>query len=157
VEPWTIGPPGATQAERRSNLVAQGPIIDLIIRREDGAQAIEAVPNFFESRAMIDTGASDVCIDYRIAHALNLRQIDSQTIGTVGGPVHAAVYLAIVHVPVLHYREPMRVYAPKLDRAGYGVLLGRTFLSEFLMTYDGEDGVCHFARKHASSLPVNDE
>ncbi len=107
---------------------------------------------------MIDTGASDVCIDYRIAHALSLRQIDSQTIGTVGGPVHAAVYLAIVHVPVLNYREPMRVYAPKLERAAYSALLGRTFLAEFLMTYDGEEGVCHFARKRAGGLlPVEDE
>ena len=107
---------------------------------------------------MIDTGASDICIDYRIAHALNLRQIDSQTIGTVGGPIHSAVYLAIIEIPALKYREPMRVYAPKLERPTYNSLLGRTFLSEFLMTYDGEDGICHFARKRAGSLlPVEDE
>ncbi len=44
------------------------------------------MPEFLEHGAMIDTGASDTCIDYRIAHALKLRQIDQRTIGTVGGP-----------------------------------------------------------------------
>jgi hypothetical protein len=66
-------------------ITIEGIVIDVMVHREPKAAPEDGVPDFIEHGAMIDTGASDTCIDYRIAHALKLRQIDQRTIGTVAG------------------------------------------------------------------------
>lgn len=131
-------------------ITIEGIVIDVIIHREPKAVSEEGVPAFYESAAMIDTGASDTCIDYRIAHALKLRQIDQRTIGTVGGPIEVAVFLGELEIPQLGFRRLDRFFAPKIDRINYSMLIGRSVLREFIFTYDGPMNLCHFARP---SLP----
>lgn len=127
-------------------ITIEGIVIDVIIHREPNAAKEAGVPDFFESGAMIDTGASDTCVDYRIAHALKLRQIDQRTIGTVGGPIEVAVFLGVLDIPQLQYKRLTRFFAPKIERINYSVLIGRSVLSEYIFTYDGPANVCHFAR-----------
>lgn len=131
----------------------EGIVIDVIVHRERIAAPEEGVPEFLEHGAMIDTGASDTCIDYRIAHALKLRQIDQRTIGTVGGPIQVAVFLGILEIPQLGFKRLDRLFAPKIERINYSVLIGRSVLREFLFTYDGPANVCHFARPQGTSDP----
>jgi hypothetical protein len=127
-------------------ITIEGIVIDVIVHREPHAPPEEGVPEFLEHGAMIDTGASDTCIDYRIAHALKLRQIDQRTIGTVGGPIQDAVFLGVLEIPQLGFKRLDRFFAPKIERINYSVLIGRSVLKEFLFTYDGPANVCHFAR-----------
>lgn len=127
-------------------ITIEGIVIDVIVHREHNALPEDGVPEFLEHGAMIDTGASDTCIDYRIAHALKLRQIDQRTIGTVGGPIQVAVFLGILEIPQLGFKRMDRMFAPKIERINYSVLIGRSVLKEFLFTYDGPANVCHFAR-----------
>lgn len=129
----------------------EGIVVDVIIHREPHAALENGVPEFFEHRAMIDTGASDTCIDYRIAHALKLRQIDQRTIGTVGGPIEVAVFLGVLEIPQLAFKRLDRMFAPKIERINYSVLIGRSVLKEFLFTYDGPANVSHFARPQVAT------
>ena len=127
-------------------ITIEGIVIDVIVHREPKAAPEDGVPEFLEHGAMIDTGASDTCIDYRIAHALKLRQIDQRTIGTVGGPIQVAVFLGVLEIPQLKFKRLDRLFAPKIERINYSVLIGRSVLKEFLFTYDGPANLCHFAR-----------
>ncbi len=127
-------------------ITIEGIVIDVIIHREPNATPADGVPAFLEHGAMIDTGASATCIDYRIAHALKLRQIDQRTIGTVGGPIQVAVFLGMLEIPQLGFKRLDRLFAPKIERINYSVLTGRSVLKEFVFTYDGPADVCHFAR-----------
>jgi hypothetical protein len=127
-------------------ITIEGIVIDVIVHREPNAASQDGVPEFLEHRAMIDTGASDTCIDYRIAHALKLRQIDQRTIGTVGGPIQVAVFLGVLEIPQLRFKRLDRMFAPKIERINYSVLIGRSVLKEFIFSYDGPANICHFAR-----------
>ncbi len=75
-----------------------------------------------EAGGLIDTGASDVCIDFRIAHDLRLRQVDQRTVGTLGGSVPAAVYMGVLEVPALGFKRRMPLYAFKVRRVGFSVV-----------------------------------
>lgn len=124
-------------------ITIEGIVIDVIVHREPNAASEDGVPAFLEH------GASDTCIDYRIAHALKLRQIDQRTIGTVGGPIQVAVFLGVLEIPQLNFKRLDRFFAPKIERINYSILIGRSVLREFLFTYDGPANVCHFARPQA--------
>lgn len=128
------------------SVIIPGHVLDVIIHREPGAKSEDGVRDFFEAGALIDTGASDNCIDYRIAQALKLRVIDQRTISTVGGPVEVNVYLGVFEIPVLGFKKMMRLFAPRIDRLNYQVLIGRSVLKEYLLTFDGPSDQCIFAR-----------
>lgn len=97
------------------------------------------------TRGLIDTGASDVCIDYRIAQQLGLRQIDQQDVGIVGATVPAAIYSGVLAVPDLSFSDRLPLYALKVRRPTHEVLLGRSFLRSFIVTFNGPLGTFHFA------------
>jgi len=124
----------------------EGNVLDVIVHREPGAAAEEGVPVFHEAGALIDTGASDNCIDFRIAQALKLRAIDQRTISTAGGPIQVNVYLGIFEIPLLGFKKMMRLFAPRIDRLNYQVLIGRSVLKEYLVTFDGPANHCTFAK-----------
>lgn len=102
---------------------------------------------------MIDTGASDNAIDYRIAHALQLRQIDEIGLKGVGGRFSAPVFQGVLEVPALQYKKLVRLIAPKVNHSTYSMLLGRTFLSNFIMTYDGPNNMFIFFDPSRGVLP----
>ena len=60
------------------------------------------------AQALVDTGASQSCIDNRIAQSLELPVVDKMTISGVGGPKEHNMYLAQIHIPDLNF-NPVRV------------------------------------------------
>jgi hypothetical protein len=86
--------------------------------------------------ALVDTGASESCIDDQLATKLGLPVIDQKPIsGTIGSHT-ANIYLAQIHIPSL----PRTIYGPfagvHLIAGGqrHSALIGRTFLRYFKMT-----------------------
>ena len=152
--PRTFGPGAPDAFSRREQLKVEGPILDVIIHREPNAAGGGGGPALYESGGLIDTGASDVCIDYRLASELRLRQIDQQTVATPGGSLLAAVFLGVLEVPALQFKKLMPLYALKVGRASYNVILGRSFLADFIVTFDGPNGFFHFA--HPTDLGSGD-
>jgi predicted aspartyl protease len=131
--------------------------LDVIIHREPGASPRDGVPEYFEAGALIDTGASDNCIDYRIAQSLGLRVIDQRTISTVGGPIEVNVYLGVFEIPILRFKKLMRLFAPKIDRVNYQVLIGRSVLKDYLLTFDGPADQCIFAKPTKPPHELDDD
>lgn len=142
--PRSFGPGAPDAAGRRERLTVEGYVLDVIIHRMPGSTSEPGASQFYEAGGLIDTGASDVCIDYRMAQDLRLRQIDQQTVATPGGSLLAAVYLGVLEVPALDFRKPMPLFALKVARASYNVILGRSFLSDYIITFDGPSGMFHF-------------
>lgn len=107
-------------------------------------------PGIFEdqlvSKGLIDTGASDVCIDYRLAERLGLKVIDQTTVGVVGATVPAKIYLGRVVIPELGFDRMMRLYALKVRHATHEILLGRSFLQNYIVTFNGPAGMFTFSK-----------
>jgi hypothetical protein len=100
------------------------------------------VPGFRNLPALVDTGASESCIDNLLAATLKLPIVDRRFISGSAGSHLVNVYLAQVHVPALMFT----IYGPfaGVDLAAGGqahsALLGRLFLSAFTMIYEGRTG-----------------
>ncbi len=157
--PRLYGPDGPSEEPRREALAIDGPVIDIVVRCEPGAErSEEGYPSEHRTGALIDTGASEVCIDYRIAHALDLREVDQRMIVTPGGNILVKVFLGLLEVPSLGFSRLMPLYAPKVERLNYAALLGRSFLKDFYVTFEGPTGRFVFVHKDdAFPPPPEDE
>ena len=91
------------------------------------------------AHALVDTGASDSCIDTQLAQELDLPIVDVEMISGVGGPQEHFVYAARVDIPSLEFLQFGRFAGVNLAAGGmeHRVLLGRTFLQNTVMIYDG--------------------
>lgn len=92
--------------------------------------------------ALVDTGASESCIDASLAQRLALPVIDRRRVAGVGGKHDVDVCLAQIHIPTLNFT----IYGPfasvNLLAGGqrHSALIGRTFLQHFVMVYEGHTG-----------------
>ena len=92
--------------------------------------------------AIIDTGATISCIDKTTAGQLQLPVVDRQNFGGIDGAYVAEMHAAQIHIPSLSYT----IYGSfaGVDLIGGGqqhvALIGRTFLRNFRMIYDGTTG-----------------
>jgi predicted aspartyl protease len=104
-----------------------------------------ARPNIPEVRlpALVDTGATESCIDSDLARVLQLPIVDRQAIAGVHGASETNVCLAQIHVPDLGFTMYGRFAVVHLAAGGlpHSALLGRNFLQHFTMTYEGKNGV----------------
>jgi hypothetical protein len=93
-------------------------------------------------RALVDTGATTSCIDSGLAMQCNLPIIDRQRVGGIGGVHDVNMHLAQIHVPLLNYTIYGSFAGVDLIAGGQAhyALMGRTFLQEFTMLYEGETG-----------------
>jgi hypothetical protein len=97
--------------------------------------------------ALIDTGASDSCIDEDLAQQLRLPLIDHQDGSGIGGQERFNVYLGHVRIAALGTIQYGRFMGVKL-RAGnqpHQALLGRTLFQGMILVYDGRDGSVRLA------------
>jgi predicted aspartyl protease len=96
---------------------------------------------------LIDTGASESCIDLDLAEKLKLPVVDVQTMAGVGGADEYPVYMAQIDIPNLGTHQYGRFACVKLASGGqeHKVLLGRTMLQQFIMIYDGVSGLVTLA------------
>jgi predicted aspartyl protease len=93
--------------------------------------------------ALVDTGATECCIDNLLAIQLGLPLIDKKPIAGVGGRQMANVYLAQIHVPQLRFTISGRFAGVDLIAGGqmHNALIGRTFLQHCTMRYYGKTGM----------------
>ena len=92
--------------------------------------------------ALVDTGALESCIDDSLATELNLPVVDRVNMSGVGGLHVAKVYLAQIRSPRLHFVQYGRFTGAALTEGGqsHKILIGRTFLMNSIMFYDGQTG-----------------
>ena len=92
--------------------------------------------------ALLDTGASESCIDTDLATQLNLPVVGHQTLRGAHGAKKVKVHLAHIVVPSLEIVIHGKFAGVDLIAGGqrHHALIGRTFLQRLTMVYDGATG-----------------
>lgn len=92
--------------------------------------------------ALVDSGAVQSCIDNILAASLNLPIIDRQPISGSNGSHVTNIYQAQVHIPSLQFTILGSFAGVDLVAGGqqHHALIGRTFLRNFKMIYEGTTG-----------------
>jgi predicted aspartyl protease len=100
------------------------------------------VPKDRDIVALIDTGAQECFIDCDLASHLHLPMVDRREIAGSIGKHEVDVYLAQIHIPSLNFIQYGQFAGAYLNRGGLqcGVLMGRTFLENFILMYNGKSG-----------------
>jgi predicted aspartyl protease len=98
--------------------------------------------------ALVDTGATESCIDEDLATQLQLPLVDQQVTGGVGGQTTLNMYLATVQIPGLRTGQYGRFSGARLAAGGspHRAILGRTLLRGTIMIYDGQAGSVKLVR-----------
>ena len=129
----------------RDLLVGKGPTLAVLIGFDPTYDpANHRAPNLPQQilYALVDTGATESCIDGGLAMQLNLPIIDRRRVSGIHGAGEVNVHLGQVFIPTLS----CTVYGPfcAVDLVAGGqfhhALIGRTFLQNFTMTYEGRTG-----------------
>ena len=117
-----------------------GPEIDISL--SGAGPSSEVIPAI----GIVDTGASCVCVDQRILLRLGLTAIDRKEMQVADGTrVMATAYMARLRVPGLGFDEWFKVFGVKMPVASPRVLLGRSFLRRYHVTYSGPDEIFHWS------------
>src|SRR5665213_1884658 len=87
-------------------------------------------PNIVGVYALVDTGASQSCIDVDLASKIGLPVVDKGHIAGSGGKHEVDIYLAQIHVTSLNQTIYGRFAGVNLTAGGqsHRALIGRTFL-----------------------------
>ena len=98
--------------------------------------------------ALIDTGASECCIDSELADKLKLPIIDRRRVAGIGGLKEVNMYLAQISVPSLAFTIYGAFAGVDLAAGGqqHRALMGRSFLRAFTMVYSGPTGDFELSR-----------
>lgn len=149
---WTFGPATPDERARRRETAIFGHLLPVTLGEVPAGASSPAPARTLATRGLIDTGASDVCIDYRLAMELGLKVINQTTVGVVGGSAMANVYLGRLSLPGIGFDEVMPLYALKVRQPTHEVLLGRSFLQNYIVTFDGPAGHFTMARRENDDL-----
>lgn len=94
-----------------------GPVIEI------GLSGLRGEPERFQ--ALIDTGASTICIDRRVALRLGLQAVDYTSMEVADGArIPATIYAARVIIPELDFDDYERVAAIEMEMPSDRVCLG---------------------------------
>jgi predicted aspartyl protease len=106
-------------------------------------------------KALVDTGATECCIDSLLAKQLNLPVVDRRPAEGIGGKKEVDIHLAQIHIPSLNRTVYGRFAGVHLAAGGqaHGALLGRTLLRAFTMTYNGTTGAVTLASPEVATHP----
>lgn len=98
--------------------------------------------------ALVDTGASESCIDSTLADELQLPVFDRVSISGVHGKQELNLHLAQIYVPSLQFTTYGRFAGVHLISGGqrHYALIGRSFLRNFNMVYNGKTGSVTLSR-----------
>ena len=128
-------------------LVTYGPTIQVDIGfdplfQPSGASVQTPVPAITGQHALVDSGASECCIDSLLAAQLNLPIVDRRPISGIHGSEEVNIHVAQVRVPALNHVLYGRFAGVHLAAGGqvHRAILGRTLLQHFKMSYDGATG-----------------
>src|SRR5205823_6239775 len=91
---------------------------------------------------LVDTGASESCIDSLLAAQLNLPIVDRRPTSGAHGSLEVNMHLAQVRIPALNFTIYGAFAGVRLAVGGqtHRALIGRTFLQRFTMVYEGRTG-----------------
>ena len=134
------GPTGA------ASLTGNGPLLFVDIGFDQNYTFVPGgplpVPGRTNLPALVDTGATESCIDSLLAAQLNLPAINKRMQAGVHGAKEVTIHMAQVHVPSLGFTIYGEFAAADLRLGGQSIdaLIGRTFLQHFKMIYDGPTG-----------------
>ena len=116
-----------------------GPIIDITLHGSNPALPTE------ELQGIIDTGASVICLDKRVALRLGLTAVNRKRMEVADGSVvESTVYMAEMAIEGLGFKDWVEIHALPMTRPSQRVLLGRSFLKNYLVTYNGPEGLFHY-------------
>lgn len=140
--PVSCGFSGAPQA--RTLLVYHGPTLSVSIGLDPSwkkGQNRPPRPDRASITALIDTGAEESCFDSQLALDLGLMAIDRRAVCGVGSMI-ADVVQAQVYVEALKYTiSGAFAVVPLVKNGGrQSVVLGRSFLRDCYLIYDGKTG-----------------
>jgi hypothetical protein len=98
--------------------------------------------------ALVDTGATESCIDSLLATQLGLPIADRKPVAGVHGSQEVNIHLAQIHIPSLKITIYGLFAGVHLVAGGqvHKALLGRTFLRSFVMIYAGATGSVTLSR-----------
>lgn len=108
----------------------------------NAAQTMLPVAGIKGIRALVDTGASESCIDSLLATQLNLPVVDRRTVSGIHGGGEVNMHLAQVHIPSLGKTIYGSFAGVHLQAGGqvHKALIGRTFLRHCKIVYEGQTG-----------------
>jgi hypothetical protein len=129
-------------------LVTYGPTIqvdigfDPLFKANPNASVPTPKPAITGQHALVDSGASECCIDSLLAAQLNLPVVDRRPISGIHGKEEVNIHLAQIYVPSLGHIMYGRFAGVHLAAGGqvHRAILGRTFLKYFRMSYNGATG-----------------
>ena len=129
----------------RDALIRYGPTLYVQIGFDPTYRPAETTrPNLSDIRlpALVDTGALESCIDSALASKLGLPIVDQGAIADVHGASTVNVHLAQIYVPDLDSTVYGRFSGVHLSEGGqpHSALIGRTFLQNVTMVYEGRTG-----------------
>jgi predicted aspartyl protease len=87
---------------------------------------------------IIDTGASCICVDSRVPRRLGLVSSDRKPVQMADGRLQTStIYTARMAIPELGFDGYVQVNAVDMEYPSDRVLLGRSFLKDYIVNYDG--------------------
>lgn len=128
----------------RGKVWVSGPVIDIQLA-EPGRTTSEPL------QAIIDTGASVICVDSRVPKRLGLVSVDRKLMQMADGrEVSATSYLARMVVDDLDVDGLVEVYGVPMAQPSNRVLIGRSFLRNYIITYNGLEERFYYTRSQPS-------
>lgn len=129
----------------RDILIVYGPTLVVSIGFDPNFQPKSQkppAPGISNVGALVDTGATESCIDALLASQLNLPIVDRRTLGGVHGSQLTNMHLAQIYIPGLKFTiyGAFAAVALTAARVPHKALIGRTFLQHFTMVYEGLRG-----------------
>ncbi len=130
----------------KERLVLTGPTILVQVGFDPGfTPNAHHPPSLLPQRipALIDTGANQSAIDADFATSLGLPLAESGVVSGIQGPEEVRYFSSQIYVPDLDVLLFGQFAGARLLAGGqpHVVLLGRTFLQNFTMTYEGRTGI----------------
>jgi hypothetical protein len=128
-----------------------GPEIDITLR--DTVMSTSEV----SVTGVVDTGASCVLLDQSVLFQLGLSPIDRTSIQVADGTQRPALgFMVQLKVPGLRFDQWFKVFGVKMQHPSTRVLLGRTFLAGYHVTYSGPDQWFHWSAAGPAVYEDND-
>ncbi len=105
------------------------------------------IPALVDGYALFDTGASITCVDESVLRRLGLPPMDNIDLATPSGSSKAHTYACALYFPgyPLPDADLSFVAGAQLQHTGYVALIGRDFLSDMVLIYDGPGARVTFA------------
>jgi predicted aspartyl protease len=120
-------------------LWVSGPVIDITLHGADPSAPTETL------EGIVDTGASVICLDRRVAIRLGLKAVNRKMMEVAdGSQVEATIYMAEMAIEGLGFKKWVEVFALPMTSPSRRVLLGRSFLKNYHVTYSGPDELFHY-------------